>query len=109
MSWVDFVALGVAILALLCAAPFFFDRMGWHFPFAPPLPAAPRVPFEPDSEEMKELRQIRIYVEAIGMLAIVQNSDKSSHSLRRVPCSTGHPSQLATPIYCPNNDINSQK
>jgi hypothetical protein len=49
------VAFGVAILALLCAAPFFFDRMGWHFPFAPSLPAAPRVPFEPDSEEMKEL------------------------------------------------------
>jgi hypothetical protein len=32
--------------------------MGWHFPFAPPLPAQ-RVPFELESEEMKELQQIR--------------------------------------------------
>jgi hypothetical protein len=80
MSRVDFVTLAVAILTLLCAAPFFFDRMGWHFPFAPPLPA-PRVPFGLDSEEMKDLRQIRVYAEAIGMLAIIQTSDKSSHSL----------------------------
>jgi len=56
--------------------------MGWHFSFARPLPA-PRVPFGLDSEEMKDLRRIRVYAEAISMLAIIQNSDKSSHSLTR--------------------------
>jgi hypothetical protein len=30
---------------------------------------------------MKELRQIRVYAEVISMLAIIQNSDKSSLSL----------------------------
>lgn len=80
MSWVHFVTLGVALLALLCAAPFFCDRMGWRFPFAPPLPPL-RIAFQPESKEIKMLQQLCVYAEAIGMLAIIQNSDRSSRSL----------------------------
>jgi hypothetical protein len=79
MSWVKYVTLGfaiaaffVALLALICATPLFFNRMGWQFPLAPPLLSAP----SPDSDVLKELRQIRAYTGATCMAALIQASDK---------------------------------
>ncbi|KAJ8061538.1 hypothetical protein OCU04_009351 [Sclerotinia nivalis] len=41
MVYLDILATIFAALVALFASPFFFDRMGWRFPFAPPLPAPP--------------------------------------------------------------------
>ena len=78
----------VAVLALICVAPFFFDRMGWKFPFAPTLPPTPEPPvqperpFAPKSEELKTLKRISAFTEATGMFAIIQNTNDKSPQQR---------------------------
>lgn len=87
------VATILPVLAVVCAVPFAFDRMGWRFPgtsslpplplplpLPPPPPPAPHVPFAEDSPETAELvqlraaaRVIRRLLEVIGLGTIVQD------------------------------------
>lgn len=76
-----FLALVVAVLALLFSAPFYFDRVGWPLWAIRYAPPAPRRVFAPGSREYLELQQIRIYAKVITMMAMIQNSEKTTHSI----------------------------